>query len=503
MRVLRQSAALFVLLLSVGPLWLVNPAAAETTAGLTVEVYTFDPQSTPERRAYELCASGVTTLPQIAQEWGGGVVAGCQEDFVLLHYYGYITLPVDGLVTFQSMADDGFYLEIGDNVVINDWTLKGCGGSQGSHEFKSGVSQKIDVWFYEYGGGACNYLYYTDPVTGFGLVPESAFSTEGKPYVPPVVPPTLSKPIGLNGVANGTSVDLVWASVVEDTAIENYAVTWTYGDNPGWGISSLEQSATITNLPEDTDVTFRIRSDNNTLRVYSDYSDPITIRTGFTPIVVPPVDPPVEPPIDPVDPVEPPIEPEVPVEPPVEPEPPVIPEPPVVEPEPELPPALPVELPEPQPQPKPQPEEGAAEIPEVIENLMEVNLEAVDPTELTEAQAEQLVEAALVVFETAEAGSPEYKQALNALYLAAQQDDIVVDEALAAIPLIGNLAVGLTDALNFAGNIGADMSPKVREMAEKQVLVSVVAVGAAVQAAAGAATSAAAAAASSTSSRKN
>jgi hypothetical protein len=87
--------------------------------------------------------------------------------------------------------------------------------------------------------------------------------------------------------------------------------------------------------------------------------------------------------------------------------------------------------------------------------------------------------------------------------VAAQADDIVVDEELAAIPVLGNLAVGLVDAFNFAGNIGADMSPQVREMAEKQVLVSVVAVGAAVQAAAAAATSAAAAAASSVSSRRN
>jgi hypothetical protein len=192
-----------------------------------------------------------------------------------------------------------------------------------------------------------------------------------------------------------------------------------------------------------------------------------------TPIVVPPVEPEPEP----------------------EPQPEPQPEPePLPEPEPQ---------PEPQPEPKPEPEQGAAEIPEVIENLMEVNLEAVDPTELTAAQAEQLVEAALETFETAEAGSPEYEQALDALFLAAQEDDIEVDPTLAAVPLIGNLAVGLTDALNFAGNIGADMSPKVRELAEKQVLVSVVAVGAAVQAAAGAATSAAAAAASSPSSRKS
>ena len=186
-----------------------------------------------------------------------------------------------------------------------------------------------------------------------------------------------------------------------------------------------------------------------------------------------------------------------PVEPEPEPEPRPEPQPePLPEPEPQ---------PEPQPEPKPEPEEGSKEIPVELSaaNLMEVKLEEVDPTELTAAQAEQLVEAALETFETAEAGSPEYEQALDALFLAAQEDDLEVDPSLAAVPLIGNLAVGLTDALNFAGNIGADMSPKVRELAEKQVLVSVVAVGAAVQAAAGAATSAAAAAASSTSSRRN
>jgi hypothetical protein len=48
------------------------------------------------------------------------------------------------------------------------------------------------------------------------------------------------------------------------------------------------------------------------------------------------------------------------------------------------------------------------------------------------------------------------------------------------------------DALNFVGNVGSDMSPKVREQSEKIVVAAVVAVGAAVQAATGAAVSAAA-----------
>lgn len=146
----------------------------------------------------------------------------------------------------------------------------------------------------------------------------------------------------------------------------------------------------------------------------------------------------------------------------------------------------------------------AEDLPEVIsaELLASIDLSEIVTADLTEAQAEALVEAALETFETAEAGSPEYEQALEALFVAAQADDIEVDPELAAVPVLGAAAVALADAVNFMGNVGSDMSPEVRELAEKQVVVAVVAVGAAVQAATGAATSAAVAAASSSPSRK-
>lgn len=141
--------------------------------------------------------------------------------------------------------------------------------------------------------------------------------------------------------------------------------------------------------------------------------------------------------------------------------------------------------------PKPMTEEtGSKEIPAELsaENLMSVDLEKVDPTELTSAQADQLKEAALETFETAVAGSPEYEQALGALFLAAQQDDIELSPELAAIPGLAAAA----ELVNFLGNAGADMSPKVRAESKKIVVTAVVAAGVAVQAAAGAATSAAA-----------
>jgi hypothetical protein len=215
-----------------------------------------------------------------------------------------------------------------------------------------------------------------------------------------------------------------------------------------------------------------------------------------------------------------PVEPEIPIEPtpePVEPSPepspnppitpvdPIIPEPegePQVEPSPEPTTIPPTEEPAPEPtpseepteeptenepEPLPEPEQTeepgsidpivtAEELPEELssEDLMQVDLEQIVATDLTEAQAEALIEAALETFETAEPGSPEYDQALEALLVAAQQDDIVLDEALAAIPLLGDVLGGATELINFLGNAGADMSPQVRETAEDIVVVSVV-----------------------------
>jgi hypothetical protein len=122
----------------------------------------------------------------------------------------------------------------------------------------------------------------------------------------------------------------------------------------------------------------------------------------------------------------------------------------------------------------PKKEEGSAEIPPVIEDLMKVDLAAVDPTELTPEQATQLVEAALVVFETATEGSAEYEQALDALYLAAEQDDIVIDAALAEIPGVGQAAVAIANVLNLVGNVGADISPKARKKAQTLVVTTLV-----------------------------
>jgi hypothetical protein len=124
----------------------------------------------------------------------------------------------------------------------------------------------------------------------------------------------------------------------------------------------------------------------------------------------------------------------------------------------------------------------------LVEELSEIQ-----PQLLTEEQQTMIVAAAMEVFANAEQGSSEYEAALDALLVVAQADDIVLNEELAAIPLIGNVAGAAVEVFNALGNAGADMSPQVREQSEKVVIAAVI-VGQVAMTATTAATSAAAAA---------
>jgi hypothetical protein len=177
---------------------------------------------------------------------------------------------------------------------------------------------------------------------------------------------------------------------------------------------------------------------------------------GIVPVAVIVEPPVIEPPI-----VEPPI-----VEPPII-EPPIV-EPPVVEPPIIEPPITPAELPKPEPVAEPK--------------IFDLDPQDIDPTTLTNEDVVILMAAAYEVLDNAAVDSPAYQQALEQLFVAAQADDIEVDEQLANVPLLGNAAVAVVGAINYIGNIGSDMSHKARAKAKQEVVVAVVAVGAAVQA---------------------
>ena len=419
------AATFFSLVFAFWPVALVHASAP----GLKFEVYTFDPNALPDRQPYELCLTAVTSVSNINFDVGGDVVAECQADFVLIHYSGYLTLDRTGLVSLQSWADDGFYLTLDDQVVIDDWSLKGCSGSSALVGVTAGVSMKLDAWFYEYGGGACNIL-RADGID----IPDSAFTQE---IVGPPIPvdPTLEAPYNLQAEIVDEGIKLTWGYYLRDTPVERFAVLWSYEGSPGFAVASLASETIITGLPEDTDVTFWVRSDNDSLAVYSPNSESVTVRTPKA-VIIDPVDP-IDPPIDPVEPVEP------------------------------VPTPEPTTDPEPTPEPTVEPVEPVLPEPEIVEILT--------PQE-------------------------QHSALMNILMEEAQADDIQVPEALAEIPLIGETAVAVINAINFVGNIGADMTPAVREKAE-QSIVSAVIVTQIAQFSASTATAAAVSSASNTTSR--
>ena len=549
--------------------------------GLTVKVYNGLNSSNPQRSdtAYNLCKT--TTLTKIENNWGGGDILGCGGDRVLIHYTGYIT-PTENITYLMNQADDGFYMSINGTNVINNWTLKGCGGNWNSVSLQAGQSYAIDAWFFEWGGGACSTLYYQS-ATSSGVVPAAWYSNGAS--APMIKDPALlialqtaqaeydialetrdyvwaqvgtleqlknsrsNEVLTLNGqidsytsqisnldtqisqatsdVADAESVvtsaeaDLTQIQTSNEEVLEQLAAaesslaltrvsfaaatndndvaqsdlataTSTYDlatsdltaakqeqssaevvltiatqekvaaqsvlDTHVADQASKQDVLTTTNqvltaaTTSHEEATNEVISQQASVATASEKLDVATakVATSYEEAVAAP------------------------------------------KPDKEITQAEAILE-----EPAPPVEEGSKEIPAELsaENLMDVDLNKVDPTELTPAQADQLVAAALETFQTATEGSPEYQQALDALYLAAEQDDIELSPELAAIP---GLAAA-TELINFFGNAGADMSPKKREESKKVVVTAVVAAGAAIQAAAGAATSAASSASSSSS----
>lgn len=162
---------------------LINIGGSGTTPGLVVDVYVgINQYGNPPSRSdvvYTKCKT--VTVDNIQANWGGGSIFGCGGDFIMLHYRGYITYPTTTKVYFQAPADDGFYMSINGQQIINDWSLKGCGAnSTGVFSFTGGKSYSIDAWFYEWGGGACSNLYYQPQGGQWSVAPASFFTQDAQ-----------------------------------------------------------------------------------------------------------------------------------------------------------------------------------------------------------------------------------------------------------------------------------------------------------------------------------
>ena len=197
---------------------LINAGGTGNTPGLKVDVYTgISRNGNPPQKsdtAYTKCKT--TTVSNIDANWGGGDILGCGSEYIMIHYKGYITYPTTTKVYFQAPADDGFYMTINGQTVINDWSLKGCGAnSTGLFSFTGGKSYAIDAWFYEWTGGACSSLTYRPGTSGSWSVAPSSFFTQDA-----VV--TMIKNPALLVILNNKTAAYVSAVVTEENANQIY-----------------------------------------------------------------------------------------------------------------------------------------------------------------------------------------------------------------------------------------------------------------------------------------
>lgn len=388
-----------------------------TIPGLQADIYNFDTSvglPTPDLENKTLCKTIV--VPNIDKDWGDGDMEGCGGDFVAIHYTGFITVPTNDNYEFLANVDDGWVMSIDGTLVNDNWVLKGCGGWWSSPiTLEGGRSYPIDAWMYEWGGGACNILYYLNSQT-WGVVPAEWLSQN------PQIQHTYIKDPALLVLANNAKT--IYDSAVLDLQNAQQAVLNASVALDNALSLQLQNSVTIVTTQDNVSTTEQeLNVAQQELEAIPPFKEPTPTPEKTT-----------EPTEEPV-----PSEPDTPS---------VTPTPPTPD-KPELP----------------------------------VDVATVDPKTLSNEQVAELISVANEILNNSTQGSPEYEQALEALFVAAQADDIVLSKELAAIPG----AEALIGAINFMGNVGADMSPKVREQSKKVVVTAVVAVGAAVNAATGAA----------------
>jgi hypothetical protein len=159
--------------------------------GVTMTVYDGSPlglipwETTPD---LPVCYSAV--VPNIDYDWGGDPVAeGCPYDLFLVHFTGWLTVPESGQWEFLNWSDDGWRMTLDGVLTLDDWNFHGCGGhwsgpNEGYSQLVAGQSYALDIWMFEWGGGACARLDYGSP-TGYGVVPAEWLTTSALPTPEP------------------------------------------------------------------------------------------------------------------------------------------------------------------------------------------------------------------------------------------------------------------------------------------------------------------------------
>ena len=271
----RKFRLLLASLLSFG--WLLAIPAANAVQGLDLEVYNCYGYNQSPPEGCNTTGQPLGVVPYINFNDGGSGPLGLYDDYQY-HWFGYLQ-QTNGLnVQFRVCSDDGMRLYLDGQLIVNNWIDRGgqC-GLPVSYAMTNSNWVPIDVWFYENGGGSNGSLQWNTG-SGWEVVPSSVFSTS---YASPA--PYLNSPTNLSASIVNDGVSLTWsAPEASGTTVERYAIGWETADG-GWGWAHDQTNIVVdyntlrTSSGLNKNITFKIRSDNDSLAVYSGWSNTVTL----------------------------------------------------------------------------------------------------------------------------------------------------------------------------------------------------------------------------------
>lgn len=174
MRLYRWLIPLPSIVLSLFPLM----ASAEPVAGVTAYGYTIT-SAPPIKSDVQYVSCGSETENNINRNFNGEPFQRCGADWFMVHYKGFITIPVNESISFMVAADDGGTVKIGD-VEFGTWNNKGCSWSAQTSTSFVANTYALDAWFYEATGLTCFMLAWNIDGQGWQIVPDSAFTSDGE-----------------------------------------------------------------------------------------------------------------------------------------------------------------------------------------------------------------------------------------------------------------------------------------------------------------------------------
>lgn len=266
-----------------------TPEVSDPVPGLKVDVYKLD--SIPDHKPdYVLCSTTSidtwTTVESINHYFDRdfeGKVAGCATDYVMIHYSGYLTWPKTETVTLRANADDGFFMTLDGETIIDDWTLKGCSGTEVQRAFVANKPQKLDAWFFEWGGGACSILQAIQgnewlPIPKEAYTKNNAFT----PWELPASPP--SAPRNVSTTKSGLDINVTWDAPESNggSAITKYEVLATdnFGQSYNCEATAPNQSCELNGLRAGRNYTISVVAYSDQGRLSSPNSQEVSQSIG-------------------------------------------------------------------------------------------------------------------------------------------------------------------------------------------------------------------------------